>query len=724
MSELGSVKKVCVIGAGTMGSSIAAHLSNLGFQLTLLDATPQSITEAFDKAKATKPPLFYIPERAKDIRLGNTTDNLNWVSEADWVCEAVSEKQGVKRSIYARIDPLLRPDALVSTNTSGLEIEKLAEGMSEDFRKKFIGTHFFNPPRYLKLLELVPTSETDPYIVSGMTEFLEDEVARRVVVAKDTPGFIANRYGMWCMFHAVHVAERLHLSVEQVDAITGLFLGRPKSASFRLNDIVGLDVMLDIAANLIDRCPNDPYIQTFKPPKSLLTLKSRNWIGEKAGQGYYRKEGRELFVLDLGTMAYRQVGDIDLPSIQTLSALPLPERINRALELKDETGEFTRHYLLPALKYADYLKETISHSIVDFDRVMEWGFGWQLGPFATIDAIGPVRSGVAGTPFYESNRARRFDGSFAVIKSDSKYARLEDFQSVGETETYKLRDLGDGVTAVGTTTKLGVITPQLVLELTSLLESGKLGRIVLTSESKSFSVGFDLKFFATSIADERWIEIDQEIARLQKLGELLEAQSAVAAICGYTIGAGLELALSTSNICALVESHIGFPEAKVGLIPGGRGTTLMRLYNQHTAKRLSEVAFNLATGTVSNNAEDARTLGYLRPTDQTVFHPDRLIMTAKQAALHAKPVDRPSVSSATGPLGGMIDRLLGVASGRGGFSAHDELIGQKIKFIMSKSTSYEDCLTKERTEFLDLCSKALTHARINHMLANGTPLRN
>ena len=724
MSELRSVKKVCVIGAGTMGSGIAAHLANLGFQVTLLDVTPQSVTEAFEKAKAAKPPLFVNPDRAMDVRLGNTSDNLNWVSEADWVVEAVFERQGVKRSIYNRIQDLVQPDAFISTNTSGLEIELLAEGLSESFQRRFIGTHFFNPPRYLKLLELIPTTKTDPEIVAAMSDFLEDRVARRIIVAKDTPGFIANRYGMWCMYHAVHVAEKLRLTIEQVDAITGVFLGRPKSASFRLNDIVGLDVMNDIATNLLERCPNDPFIQTYRSTKSIAALLERKWIGEKTRQGYYRKEGKELLVLDLGTLAYRQMAEVDLPSLKELAPLPLNERISRALELKDETGEFLRHYLPPALKYADYLKEEISHSVIDIDRVMEWGFGWQQGPFATIDALGPVKSGVTTGPFYEGESVRSHNGNFVHIPSNPKYKPLQEYQEVGNGETYRLRDLGDGVTAVCLTTKMGTISPTFVKELTDLIESDRLDRFVLTGDSRTYSAGFDLRFFAQAIIDERWIEIDHELLRLQKLGEMLEASKVVTAVYGHALGAGLELALSTSKIVAQLESKIGLPEAKVGLFPGGRGTTLMRLYNQHTAKRLSEVAFNLATGTIANNSEEARQLGYLRPTDQTEFHPDRLIYTAKLAALEVKPVTRPEISTATGPLSGMIDRLLEVARAKGDMSKHDELVGQKIKIIMSKATSYEDCLTKERTEFLDLCTKALTTARIQHMLANGTALRN
>jgi len=724
MSDYGSVKKVCVIGAGTMGSGIAAHLANLGFQVTLLDATPQSITEAFERAKMAKPALFYLPERAMEIRLGNTIENLDWVSEADWVCEAIVERSGTKRSLYSRIDPLLRPDAMISTNTSGLQIGLLAEGLSESFQKRFVGTHFFNPPRHLKLLELIPTAETDPAAVTQMVAFLEDRVARRVVVAKDTPGFIANRFGMWCMYHAIHVAERLHFSIEQVDAITGTFLGRPKSATFRLNDIVGLDVMNDIAKNLLERCPNDPHIQTLRSPASLSALLERDWIGEKAGQGYYRKEGREFFALDLGTLAYRQPAEIDLPSITKLGNLPLGERIGKALELKDETGEYLRHYLLPTLKYADYLKTEISHSVLDIDRVMEWGFGWEAGPFELIDAIGPSKAGINAERFYLGGEVRAFEGTYNQIPADSRFTPIRSCPVVAESETYRLRDLGDGVTAVCITTKMGVISPILVIQLTELLESGKLDRFVLTGDTRSFSAGFDLRYFAQAIANERWIEIDQELARLQQLGEMLERSKCVAAIYGHALGAGLELALSTPKIVAAVETQIGLPEAKVGLIPGGRGVTLMRLNNQHTAKRLSEVAFNMAMGMVSANAEDARTLGYLRNSDVTVFHPDKLLHTAKLAALEVELQARPSVSTANGPLSGMIDRLLEMAIGRGDMSAHDELIGQKIKMIMSKATTYEDCLSKERGEFLDLCMKALTHARINHMLANGTALRN
>ena len=724
MSDKGLVKKVCVIGAGTMGSGIAAHLANLGFEVTLLDATQQSIVEAFDRARVAKPPHFYLPDRANEIRLGNVADNLAWVSEADWVCEAIVERVADKRSLFSRIDPLLRPDALISTNTSGLQISLLSEGMSDSFRRRFVGTHFFNPPRYLKLLELIPTEDTDPEVVSRFTRFLEEKVARRVVLAKDTPGFIANRYGMWCMFHAIHTAEKLYLSVEQVDAITGAFLGRPKSASFRLNDIVGLDVMRDIAYNLQERCPTDPHIQTLKLPKSLQTLLERNWIGEKSGQGYYRRGGKEFLALDLGTLAYRQKAEVDLPGMEKLESLSLPDRIVQGLELKDETGEFLRNYLIPALKYAEYLKSEVSHSVLDFDQVMEWGFGWQMGPFAMLDTISASKLSQQPSKYYQSGAVRAFDGTYAQIAKAPEFLRLDECPVIASRPTYNLRNLGDGIVAISLTTKMGIISPQVVEELTALLESNSLDRFVLTSEGRSFSAGYDLRYFSQAISQERWADIDIALAGLQHLGELLETSKVVAAIYGHTLGAGLELALSCSKVVSLVETQIGFPEAKVGLIPGGRGVTLMRLNNQQSAKRLSEVAFHVASGAVAGNAEEARLLGYLRPTDVTVFHPDRLIHEAKHAALVAQPIPRPAVSTAVGPLSGMIDRLLDVAIGKGDFSKYDEQIGQKMKMIFSKATSYEGCIAKERTEFLDLCTKALTVARINHMLEHGTALRN
>jgi len=718
------IRKVCIVGAGTMGSGIAGHLANLGFQVTLLDRDQETVTASLERARMARPPVFYLPERASDIRIGNMQDHLAWISEADWVCEAVAENPIVKSSVYEALEGVLRPDAMITTNTSGLEISRLCQGRSASFRSRFMGVHFFNPPRYLKLVELIPTPETDPSLVSGITQFLEDKVARRVVVAKDTPGFIANRFGMWALFHAIHVAEKLHMSVEEVDAITGAFIGHPRSGTFRLADVVGLDVMRDIAANLRERCPDDPYIKTLELPKTTFSLLARGWIGEKSGHGYYRREARDLFALDLNTFAYRERRDVLFASLQNLGRLPLGERMKAGLDLRDEVGEFLRHYLVPTLRYADYLKEKVAHNVLDFDRVMTWGFGWEMGPFKLTDAIGVAKLGIDAAPSYRDGSVRSFDGGYFSCPMDPVYRPLSDCPVIQETESLRVRDLRDGAVSVALTTRLGVISPAVVEDLTRLIGKNAYEKLVFTSEAASFSVGFDIKYFLKAIDDQRFEDIDSALAALQELGELLESKDVVAAVFGHCLGGGFELALSCRHIVADAEAQIGLPESRIGLLPAGRGTALTRLYNQASPKRLSEVALTLTEGTISGGADHARALGYLRATDFTSYHPDRLIYEAKRVLLEEPAPPRPVWTVSNGPLAGMIDRALAQGISRNALTGYDQTIGEKIKQIYAKSPTYVDALAKERTEFLDLCHRALTHARLKHMIETKKPLRN
>lgn len=719
------IRNVCVIGAGTMGSGIAAHLANLGFTVSLLDRTADEARNAFDRAKKAKPPHFYIPQTADLIRIGGITEDLDAIRQADWICEAIVEKMDAKRQLFEMIEPLIGPQAMITTNTSGLEISLLSLYCNQSFRRRFLGTHFFNPPRYLKLLELIPTPETDPAVVTDMTRFLEEHVARRVVLAKDTPGFIANRYGMWSMYKATHVAEKLGLTVEQVDEITGPFLGRPRSGTFRLNDLVGLDIMDDIARNLIERCPDDKHLDTLRPSKSLAGLLEKGWIGGKAGQGYYRKEGKEFVSLDLRTLAYRQRHEPELPSIQKLGELPLHERLPQAMELRDEVGEYLREYLVPTLRYADYLKEEISHNVLDFDRVMQWGFGWEAGPFAMIDMIGTDKLGIEGGRFFQGAEMRSFDHSFTALVPEPQYATIQNFTVLDDRETIRLRDLGDGVTALCLKSKMGVISPRTVDEMTEVLESGSIGRMVFTSEDpRCFSAGFDLKFFVQAIEAKDFEEVDQAITKFQKLGLLMGSMPSVAAVYGYTFGGGFEMAASCSQIAASPEAQIGLPESRVGLVPGGGGTALMRVRNQSDGKTLAEAIKTLALGLTSLNADHARVLGYLRSEDVTIYHPDRLLVEAKSLALNAKPVTRPAWAEVVGPVVGMVDRAMDELVKAKEAAPYDAEICDKLKLILAKGLSFEDALTRERTAFLELCREGLSLARMKHMLETGKPLRN
>lgn len=718
------IRHVCVIGAGTMGSGIAAHLANLGFQVTLLDRRLDKTKADLDRAKAVKPPHFYLPGTADTVRLGGTEQNLEWVADADWVCEAVAEKMEVKRALFSLIEPLLRPNAMVSTNTSGLQIELLMQGRSESFRRRFHGTHFFNPPRFLKLLELIPTTETDAEVVDAMTRFLHDHAGRRVVVAKDTPGFIANRFGMWSMYKATQVAEKLGLTIEQVDEITGPFLGRPRSGSFRLNDLVGLDIMEDIARNVVERCPEDSNINVYSQPESIRALMEKGWIGAKCGQGYYRKEGKELMSLDLKTHAYRQRQEPDLATVKELAKAPLAERLRQGLEKRDEVGEFLREYLVPTLRYADYLKEEISHSVQDFDRVMQWGFGWEAGPFEMLDMIGAEKAGVPGGAFYQGGSQRDWSGQFVLLPPEPEFASITSFPLLDQRETINIRDLGDGVKAVCLTTKMGVLNPKVVDDMTEALEANGIERLVFTSEARSFSAGFDLRFFLDCVNKGDYEAIDQAILRFQKLGLLLGRYPSVAAVYGHCLGGGFEMAMSCSMIAAHPETQIGLPEAKVGLIPGGTGTALMRLRHQTSAKSLVEGIKLLATGAVSTCADQARAAGLLRREDVTVYHPDRLITEAKRLAMTAAKVTHPAWQEIGGPIMGMADQALEELKKAGELTDHDVFIGHRIREVFVKSTSLADAIERERRAFGELSREGLTQARIKAMMETGRPLRN
>ncbi len=715
--EPAAVRRVCVIGAGTMGAGIAAHLANIGLEVALLDVDRAACEALFARARAVKPSHFTSDRSALSIRLGGIESDAEAIGGADWVVEAIVERLDAKTALYRRIEPLLGAQTLLSTNTSGIEIGLLAEALSPATAPKFAGTHFFNPPRYLKLVELIPHAGTDPAYARTYTELLEGPGARRVVPAKDTPGFIANRFGMWSMFHAIHCAERLQLSVEDVDAITGEFLGRPKSGSFRLADLVGIDVMADIAANLLARCAGDPQIGTLRMPRSLAHLFEKGSFGEKVGQGYYNREAKELLALDLTTYAYRPRREPAVPRLAELARLPLAERLQEATRGRDVLGEFLRMFLPPSLAYARSLRNEIAHSVEGFDRVMRWGFGWSHGPFELSDLLSPGEA-----PFYRGTTQLGADGGYVPRAQEPGFRSFADFPARDERETLVIRDLDEGVTGVGVRTKMGTINPALIRDLTGVFESGS-GSFVLYSESKAFSVGYDLNVFLKLIEAGDLVGVGARLEELQVLGSLLETRRVTAAVHGYCLGAGFEIAASCGRIVADAEARIGLPEAKVGLLPGGRGTALMRVRAQSSAGQLAAMALRLTEGATSASAEHAREIGFLRPTDATEFHPDRLAARAiAEASAPGEP--RAEWARVVGPTVGQIDSALEGAVRSGRINDYDATIGHRIKAIFTKVDAFDEALERERREFLDVCHRAPTVARIRHMLSTGKPLRN
>lgn len=718
------IEKVAVLGAGTMGTGITGQLVNAGLAVTLLDATIEQAVTGLSRAKVAKPPHFMIPSRAESVRVGALQDSTAWIHEADWVIEAVNEDPSVKAAVYQTIAPHLRADAFLTTNTSGLPIATLAEAVPPGLRSRFVGTHFFNPPRYLKLLELIPTPHTDRAFLSELSDFLVDRLGRRVVRAKDTPGFIANRLGMWSMMHAVHVAERLQLTVEQVDFLTGPFLGRPKSGSFRLNDLVGLDVMDAIAAGLRERCPHDPGMSTLLRPPSMEVLISRGWIGEKAGQGYYRREGKELLAFDLVTHAYRQRRDAEFPELEAMARQPLLARISEALRRRDEAGEFLRLYLLPTLQYAESVRAEIAHTALDVDQVMQWGFGWEQGPFALRDGLTEFLPSPT-IPYYTAAPAMVLNdtGGYSPVPVEPQFQGVDAYPLREEFRNFSVRDFGDGISGVVLTTKMGVITPDLVQDLLSHFSRHE-GPTVLTTAGPNASVGFDLKFFLSAIEREAWAEIEAALENLQTLAGLLAQRPIVAAVQGHCLGGGFELFGRCPVLVAGPETKIGLPEARVGLIPGGGGTLMMRLRNQDAPRRLPDVAVQMAGGETSTCAEQARTLGYLRPTDIAEIHPDRVLWTAIQRVKVLSVPPEPTYAPIQGPISGMIDRALDEARKRGTLTDYDVSIGERLRTVFTKPVNVDTALAMERKEFIELCRKGQTVARIRHMIEHKTPLRN
>jgi len=711
-----------------MGSGIAAHLANLEFEVTLFDLTEDSAEAGFDRAKRAKPPHFFGSESASRVRLASLDGSLAAIAEADWVCEAIVEKLDAKREIYSLVEPLLRLDAMVSTNTSGLEIALLSEGFSDSFRRRFMGTHFFNPPRYLKLIELIPTDATDSKEVLKMTAFLEDFVGRRVVLAKDTPGFIANRYGMWSLMQSLHTAEKLGFGPEAVDAITGPFLARPRTGTFRLADLIGLDIMEDICGNLMRRCTNDPYRDVLETPTTMGQLVEQGWIGNKAGQGFYKKEGDQFLSFDVGQGSYRPRLEPEVAGLSTKQGFG--ERIRAALESRDEVGEFVREHLPKALHYAAYVGPEIAYNVRDFDDVMKWGWGWTMGPFEMIDAIGydalvphfPTKALYENAPFYKEETVLDLERSVHVRqRQDARFVRLEDFSVVQSGEGWALRDDAMGGHIFEFCRKMGTIDPTVVHALWQHLQDNPESRITLASGGGAYSVGYDLQVILGLAESGDFESMRQALIELQQTAVALESARSAAALHGYALGGGFELAMRCRTVVAHTEAMVGLPEVLVGLVPAGGGTAEMRKRANGDAKILASTAAMLASGR-KEMAAKAKKCAFLRGTDIVSPNPDDLLFRA----LHADRSEQPRVSWSMAPpmVAGMIDTEISRMRAANEIGEYGEVLAGEVKHIFVKGQSEKHALELEIEAFLRLMGKPRTHLRIRHMLEHGKPVNN
>ncbi len=745
------VRSVAVLGAGTMGSQIAGHFANAGVPALLLDVTADAAREGLKRARALKPDPFFTPDTWKLISTGGF-DELARVSDSDWIIEAVVEQLDIKRALLEKVDAVRRTGSIVSSNTSGIPIAALAEGRSSDFRRHWLGTHFFNPPRYLHLLEVIPTTESAREVVDVVVSFADRHLGKGVVIAKDSPNFIGNHIALYGVVQILRQVETGAFTIEEVDAITGPALGRPKSATFRTLDLAGIDILAHVVHNLYERLPDEAARSHFVLPAFVEKMVERKMIGEKSGQGFYtrvKSAGGEsqILTLDPATLEYRPRKSPRLPSLEAAAAITdVRERVRTLYEGKDRVGEFLRQTLDPTLEYTAKVTPQIAHSPDDVDRVMRWGFGWELGPFELLDAIrGPVSDqtrGPAGSaPPREVPPAAP---ELQLLKSSKDRSRI-----VKKNPGASLVDLGDGVLCVEFHSKMNAIGGDTIQMLHAGLKeaSTNFAALVVGNEGEHFSAGANIMLLLLEAQEENWDEVDLMVRAFQGATMALRYADVpvIVAPASLAIGGGCEIVLHADRVQAAAESYIGLVEVGVGLIPAGGGTKEMvaRAAEQMPPGSIDflppmQRAFEaIGFAKVSASAADAQRLGYLRSVDAVTMNRERLIADAKARALQrvAEGCQPPAPRTAI-PVGGdavLAPLKLGIhlAWRAGRISDYDAVIGRKLATIMAggslphpSTVTEQNLLDLEREAFLSLVAERKTQERIQHTLKTGKPLRN
>jgi 3-hydroxyacyl-CoA dehydrogenase len=691
------IEKAVVLGAGTMGARIAALFANSGLPCTLLDIVPPGLPQdapadarnkivraGLDAAKKAKPAAFFTASLADRITIGNFDDDLARCAEADWIIEVVAENLDIKKNLLARVAQLRKPGAIVTTNTSGLPVHLIAEGMSEEFQQHWAGTHFFNPPRYLKLVELIPGPKTSPDVIATLGEFCDRRLGKGVVVAKDTPNFIANRIGTFSMLNALRLMASLGMTVEEVDACTGPVIGQPKSATFRTADIVGLDVLLHVVKNIFETVSNDESREMYRVPVLVEEMARRGWLGDKTGQGFYKRvkgDGeKEILTLDVNTMEYRPRQKARFPSLENAKTIEDTTERLRALigpvlegQKTDKAQQFLWGLLSETCLYAARRVPEISDHLADVDRAMRWGFAWELGPFQLIDAIG-VKAFAAGMQkegrslppvlekvlangrqgFYESQKGATtvFDittGAATKVEEPKGVIILKSLKDasreVDRNSAASLIDLGDGVVCCEFHSKMNAIGADLIAMIHKGLKrlDSDFDAMVIANQAVNFSVGANLMLVLVAAQEQEWEELHLAVKQFQNANLAIKyaPRPVVVAPQGMALGGGCEVSLHGARIQAAAESYLGLVEAGVGLIPGGGGSKEMLIRsNEHSGGEdldlfhaLRPVFETLAMAKVGTSAEECRDLGFLRREDGVSMNRDRLVADAKEAAL-------------------------------------------------------------------------------------------
>jgi len=795
-----SIRNAAVIGSGVMGAAIAAHLAGVGIPCLLLDIVPNSLTpeeeaagltlahpkvrnrlatKAIARLKKTNPAPLYSEAFAERITPGNLEDHLSGLSKVDWIVEVVVERLDVKQSLLKRIEGVWTPGTIVSSNTSGISINAMVEGCGDAFKKHFLGTHFFNPPRYMKLLEIIPGNATDPEIVSFMTDFCGKKLGKGVVTAKDTPNFIANRIGTYGLMATLNQMLDKGYTVEEVDAVTGPAMGRPKSATFRTLDLVGLDTFVHVANNVFDNVSNEDEKRVFTIPATLSAMVANGWIGEKNGQGFYKKvkdaSGKTILALDLKTMEYAPSKKISGAALEaSKQAKGAANKVKALLSAKDRYSELAWNVLKPALLYSARMVGEIADSIVDIDNAMKWGFNWDLGPFELWDAIGLAKSvqrmeaegddvpawvkawlaeGNAG--FYKREQGATFyysSGKYAEIDVQPEDISLGALKEANKTilsnSGASLIDLGDGVACLEFHSPNNAIGSDILSMIQKSVDEVRRNYrgLVLANEGNNFCVGANLMLLLMEIQDGEWDEVDMIISMFQKSMMTLKGleKPVVAAPHKMTLGGGVEACLPADQIIFSPETYFGLVEVGVGLIPGGGGCKEAALMAsravpnpEHDLQPMINQYFEtIAMAKVSTSGHEVKKLGFKRPGDSVIVNQDHRIYEAKQAVLRMdaagytwQPEGKIRV---TGAEGTAVMKMGAYTMRLGGYiSDHDKKIAGKLAHVLGggnvPANTYvteQYLLDLEREAFLSLCGEPKTQQRMQTLLTTGKAVRN
>jgi 3-hydroxyacyl-CoA dehydrogenase len=798
-----TIKKVAVLGSGVMGSRIACQFANIGCEVLLLDMVPRELKPDEEKngltlespavrnrivndslalALKSNPSPIYLKSFASRIKTGNFDDDMPNIASCDWVIEAVVERLDIKRKIFEQVEKYRKTGTLVTTNTSGIPIQLITEGRSDDFKAHFFGTHFFNPPRYLQLLEIIPSPHTKPDLIDFMMEYGVKYLGKRTVLCKDTPAFIANRIGVFSIMSLFHTVKEMGLSVDEVDKLSGPVLGRPKSATFRTCDVVGMDTLIHVANGLKENCPNDEAKSTFELPDYIKKMVENNWLGDKSGQGFYKKSrdengARVIMSLNLETMEYGPQKKVTFPTLEMAKPIEdLNQRLKMLVNGMDKAGEFYRKTTAGLFAYVSHRIPEISDELYKIDDAMRAGFAWELGPFQMWDAIG-FETGIKITEkegnkladwvytmqeagfksFYKSESGKRYfydipSGQYKIIPGSENKVDLEALRSenvVWKNWDTTIVDLGDGIINLEFHTKMntiGVGVIEGINKAIDLAEKSYKG-LVIYNTGQNFSAGANVGMIFMMAVEQDYDELDFAIKTFQNTMMRLRYCNVpvVAAPHNLTLGGGCEMIMHADKVVAHAESYIGLVEFGVGLIPGGGGTKefVQRLSEELRdgdirVNRLREKFLTLGQAKVSNSAYEAFDLGYLRKgVDEVIVSREWQLTRAKQACLelanfgYKAPIQERNIE-VLGQEGLGIVYVGANSMLNGNFiSEHDALISEKLGYVMcggdlSERTkvSPQYLLDLERKAFLDLCKQKKTLERIESFVKQGKILRN